>query len=249
MNVADTLAIIFALCAVPIFFVLMRVTAPYGRHAREGWGRLMGRSVAFFLMEMPAPLLFSLCFFLGQGTLTFPAVAFFILWQFHYVHRAFIYPWTTSGRTKNIPVAIVFMGATFNIINSLLQGTTLYMSGPKYGPDWAYDPRFIIGVILFIAGYVLNRHADSVLSRLRKENRGYAIPNDKAFQFVSCPNYLGEIIEWVGWAIATWTWAGLAFAIWTFANLAPRAVAHHRWYLKTFPNYPRKRKALLPWLF
>ena len=53
------------------------------------------------------------------------------------------------------------------------------------------------------------------------------------------PNYLGEIVEWTGWALATWSLAGLAFAVYTAANLAPRAVANHDWYLSTFDDYPR----------
>jgi len=65
---------------------------------------------------------------------------------------------------------------------------------------------------------------------------------------ISCPNYFGEIIEWFGWAIATWSLAGLAFAIFTFSNLVPRALAHHRWYLSKFPNYPKKRRAIIFWL-
>ena len=70
-----------------------------------------------------------------------------------------------------------------------------------------------------------------------------------AFELVSCPNYLGEILEWCGWALATWSWPGLAFALYTIANLAPRAVTHHRWYRETFPDYPPKRRALVPYLF
>jgi protein-S-isoprenylcysteine O-methyltransferase Ste14 len=66
------------------------------------------------------------------------------------------------------------------------------------------------------------------------------------FEWVSCPNYLGEIVAWAGWALATWSPAGLVFAVWTFANLAPRAWSHHRWYRSNFPEYPKERKALVP---
>jgi hypothetical protein len=65
---------------------------------------------------------------------------------------------------------------------------------------------------------------------------------------VSAPNYLGEIVEWSGWALATWSLAGLAFALYTTANLAPRALANHRWYRQQFPGYPPERRALLPHL-
>jgi len=34
--------------------------------------------------------------------------------------------------------------------------------------------------------------------------------------------------------------------LWTIANLAPRALANHKWYKETFPEYPSQRKALIP---
>jgi 3-oxo-5-alpha-steroid 4-dehydrogenase 1 len=34
----------------------------------------------------------------------------------------------------------------------------------------------------------------------------------------------------------------------TMANLVPRALATHAWYQKTFPNYPKERKAIFPFL-
>ena len=59
---------------------------------------------------------------------------------------------------------------------------------------------------------------------LRKtKGNGYHIPEGFLFKYVSCPNYLGEIIEWLGWAILTLSPAGLVFFIWTFSNLVPRA--------------------------
>ena len=75
------------------------------------------------------------------------------------------------------------------------------------------------------------------------------MPQGRLFRWVSCPNYLGETIEWAGWAIATWSMAGAAFAFWTAANLVPRAVAHHRWYRQKFPDYPNQRRAILPAIF
>jgi 3-oxo-5-alpha-steroid 4-dehydrogenase 1 len=88
-----------------------------------------------------------------------------------------------------------------------------------------------------------------VLRALRAPGeRGYKIPKGGLYEWVSCPNYLGEMIEWTGWALATWSVAGLAFAVYTIANLAPRAVAHHRWYRMQFPEYPPGRKAIIPFV-
>ena len=56
------------------------------------------------------------------------------------------------------------------------------------------------------------------------------------------------MIEWIGWAILTWSLAGAAFAIYTIANLLPRALQHHRWYKSQFADYPADRKAIIPYL-
>lgn len=56
------------------------------------------------------------------------------------------------------------------------------------------------------------------------------------------------IVEWTGFAVLTWSPAAAAFAFWTAANLVPRALANLRWYRRTFPDYPRSRRALVPFL-
>jgi hypothetical protein len=56
------------------------------------------------------------------------------------------------------------------------------------------------------------------------------------------------MVQWAGWALATWSLAGLAFAVYTGANLAPRALAHHAWYRQRFPDNPARRRALVPFV-
>ena len=108
----------------------------------------------------------------------------------------------------------------------------------------------ITGLVLFLSGFILNRWADRVLHNLRKPGEtAYKIPYGGFYRWISCPNYLGEIIEWAGWAVATWSLPGLAFAVWTCANLVPRARANHAWYKKHFADYPPERKALIPKLW
>jgi len=40
----------------------------------------------------------------------------------------------------------------------------------------------------------------------------------------------------------------LSFLIWTIVNLTTRALDHHRWYIKEFPEYDKGRRALIPFL-
>ncbi len=120
----------------------------------------------------------------------------------------------------------------------------------SYGSGWLSDPRFLLGVALFGAGYAVNLHSDAVLRGLRRPGEsGYKIPQGGFFRWVSSPNYFGEVVEWCGWALATWSAAGLAFALFSFANLAPRAVSNHRWYREQFPDYPAERRAIIPGLW
>ncbi len=144
-------------------------------------------------------------------------------------------------------LAIALLGMLFNTGNGYLNGRWLFTLSGGYPISWLADPRFLLGLALFLAGLSVNTQADRALRQLRRPGEsGYKIPQGGLFRWISCPNYLGEMIEWIGWAIATWSWPGLAFAVWVAANLVPRAQAHHRWYHEHFPDYPPERKALLP---
>jgi 3-oxo-5-alpha-steroid 4-dehydrogenase 1 len=233
-----------------VFLFLFFISAPYGRHARQGWGPTVSNTVGWVIMEAPSPLVFTACFVWGKN-FTAPAWAFLFLWLLHYGYRAFIYPMRmgASGK-KRMPLAIALLGVVFNSINGYINGRWLFGFADAYDTSWLWDPRFVVGTLLFLAGYVINHHSDHVLRTLRKPGEtGYKVPNGGMYRFVSAPNYLGEVVEWAGWALLTFCLPGAAFAFWTAANLAPRAATHHAWYRETFPNYPKKRKALIPFLW
>lgn len=78
--------------------------------------------------------------------------------------------------------------------------------------------------------------------------KGYKIPYGGLFRWVSAPNLFGEVVEWTGFAIMTWSLATISFAVWTAANVLPRAVAHHKWYKAQFPEYPPERRAVIPFI-
>jgi 3-oxo-5-alpha-steroid 4-dehydrogenase 1 len=232
---------------VVVFAALFFVAAPYGRHIRRGWGGTLGSRIGWVVMEAPAPLVFAACFITGGVALTIPLVVFLIFWEAHYLHRAFFYPFSRRDSASRMPAAVVGLGFFFNIMNGYLNGRYLFHFSGGYAAGWLADPRFITGLVLFLAGFAINRGADQVLRDLRRPGeQAYRIASRGLYRWVSCPNYLGEIVIWVGWAVATWSLPGLAFAFWTTANLLPRARAHHAWYRRHFPDYPPERKALVP---
>ena len=76
--------------------------------------------------------------------------------------------------------------------------------------------------------HFINPHSDNIIQNLRKPGENYYnIPYRGMFRYVSSPTYFGEITEWVGWAVMTWSGPGLIFALWTLANLAPRGRSNH----------------------
>ncbi|CCO17365.1 predicted protein [Bathycoccus prasinos] len=133
------------------------------------------------------------------------------------------------------------------------------------------DVLFKLGLVLAVFGALVNVVSDEILLRRRRANTRatpsraaarrhsvvstnksskYILPNGFFFDYVLCPNYLGEFIEWLGLAVATNNLALRAFALWTFANLFPRAVNYRRWYVDTFGEKAvgKHRKAFLPFL-
>lgn len=242
------LCVFFGLGAL-VFPALFFIAAPYGRHRRRGWGPTIDDTLGWVLMEAPSALTFAACFALGARRASPVAIAFLLLWEAHYVHRAFIFPFRRSGAPRRMPLAVAAMAALFNLMNGYLNGRWLNTLSPPYPDGWLTDPRFLIGAALFVVGYGINLQSDEILRHLRAPGEtGYKIPTGGLYRWVSSPNYLGEMIEWTGFAIASWSLPGLAFALWTAANLVPRAVSHHRWYQEKFPDYPGERRALIPYL-
>ncbi len=233
---------------------LLFLSAPYGRHARAGWGPSLGARLGWHLMEAPALFGFvaAALYFLGgpgaSGRIAPAAWVLFGLWVLHYGDRELLYPRRLRDPKKPMPWVVVGMGFFFNALNGPMNG--LQVGGGHYGVAWLVDPRFLLGTALFLTGFILNRMADAKLFALREKNPGaYAIPRGGLFELISCPNYAAEILQWIGWALATWSMAGAAFAVFTACNLAPRALQHHRWYRERFPDYPKARRALIPFVF
>lgn len=235
-----------------VFFLLFYVTAPYGRHRREGWGMEIDNQTGWILMEIVSLAGFWLFFLLGDWKTGLMPYLFLFLWSFHYFYRSVIFPSLFKSK-KTMPLTVMLMAVLFNVFNSYIQGRYLFTFSPaaeKYSISWLTTPQFIFGIILFLIGFYIHVNSDTITRKLRKTGENeYKIPRRGLFRWVSNPNYFGEIIQWSGWALLTWSLPGLVFAFWTFANLFPRAVSNHRWYRDTFKEYPEERRIIIPFLF
>tara|TARA_Y100000589_G_scaffold189995_1_gene179913 strand:+ start:41 stop:790 length:750 start_codon:yes stop_codon:yes gene_type:complete len=238
--------VIWVTVAVITFIYLFFESAPYGRHIKDGWGVKISARLGWIVMESPCVFLMILYAILVYDQLKNYHIIFLILWLTHYIHRTLIYPFAIKMTNPYMPISIAASAFFFNIINVSIQAYGIFYF-TQFSQDWLVSNTFMIGLSLFLIGMYINIKSDYIMINLKKEKGpGYHIPNSFLYKYLSAPNYFGEIIEWLGWAILTWSISGLVFLIWVIANLFPRAISHHKWYLNKFEDYPKNRKAIIP---
>lgn len=252
LTTLNTIAYIWLAIASVVHVTMFFVTAPFGRHTSESWGISINNKLGWVIMELPSFAI--MLYFLIFGTNSFHSFAWilFSLWIVHYFNRTFIYPVRIKPTPKKMPLFIVVNAIIFNLVNAGLNGYYLaeLTHVNDYNLDWLTSIHFVLGILLFITGMAINWKSDSILINLRKPGEsGYKIPKTFLFKYISSPNLFGEIIEWAGFALMAWNLPAFTFMIWTMANLIPRAKNHHDWYHRQFPDYPKERKAVIPFLY
>ena len=118
--------------------------------------------IVLYLLIIPEILLFS-----------FPYLIMIGLFSLHYINRIFVFPFRLHTKGKKMPLVIMFSAIFFNMMNGFSFG--YYFSHfASYTNEWLSDPRFLIGVILFFTGLIINWKADSIFDQFAKTN-GYRL--------------------------------------------------------------------------
>lgn len=250
-----------ALVGLVVFIALYFVDAGYGKMRTEKWGPAINNKIGWCLMEAPV---FIVVLFLylrslnlyGGVTRNVPYWVFLLLFEAHYFQRSFIFPFMMKGKSK-MPLVIMGLSVLWNLINGYIQGYWLFHIAPLYKPElytasWVTDPRFIIGICIFIIGMIINLHSDYVIRHLRKPgDTNHYLPKKGLYKYVTSANYFGEITEWFGFAILTWSPAGLLFFWFSCCNLVPRANSIWHRYQEEFPDeFDAKRlKRIIPFIY
>lgn len=127
---------------------------------------------------------------------------------------------------------------------------------PLYSPT--YSPTFggvtsitallpLVGLWLFAQFSNYTTHV--ILRDLRPPGTTVRkIPVGYGFSLVSCPNYFFEIFGWVIFSIVTGSLTAWFFTIVGAIQMYLWAVKKHIRYKKEFPDYPKSRKVLIPYL-
>lgn len=241
-----------ALAAV-VFVALHFIGAGYGMMYTRRWGPAVDNRWGWVLMEAPVFVAMAALWAASARRAELAPCVMAALFELHYLQRSFVFPFLFPTRGR-MPLSIVAMGVVFNLVNAVMQGGWLFYVSPPghYGAAWLTSWQFVAGTAVFFLGMGINLHSDHIIRHLRRpgDTRHY-IPRGGMFRFVSSANYLGELVEWCGFALLTWSWAGAVFALWTFANLAPRARRIRRRYAEEFgDDFRRLRlKAIIPFIY
>ena len=155
--------------AVIVFFALYFVKAGYGMFFDAKWGRPINNRLGWVLMEAPVFIAMALFWYFSDRRCELVPLIFFIFFEIHYLQRAFIFPLLLKGKGR-MPLGIMLMGITFNVLNACMQGGWIFYFAPEglYASGWLTSPQFIIGTLVFFGGMCINIHSDHIIRHFRR---------------------------------------------------------------------------------
>ncbi|KAI0258363.1 3-oxo-5-alpha-steroid 4-dehydrogenase-domain-containing protein [Gloeopeniophorella convolvens] len=139
----------------------------------------------------------------------------------------------------------------------------LFLAYPIYGPTYSVNSPFIRGTmrsnpqfLWALAGVWLYAELSNLKTHLITRSLRPAgstkrsVPHGYGFNLVSFPNYFFESLAWAAVAYMSGSWSAWFFWTVSTAQMLSWAAKKHRAYKKEFgKEFPRGRKAMIPFLF
>jgi len=110
------------------------------------------------------------------------------------------------------------------------------------------DALTYLGVAIFVYSELANFFHHKLLRDLRRDTMDYVIPRGGLFGRVVCPHFLFEIFSWFGLFLIFRHLSIFLFFAFTTAYLIGRSLRTLKWYREKFADFPKNRKAILPFI-
>ena len=204
-----------------------------------------------YITEYTGPIIINALLFLRIGHFNNPFIItlIFLMTTFHYAKRVwesiFVHSFTRDTMTI---LALIPNCSYYWLLFGVLCCSSLYSSSYDADVHLIGNLRLVFVPLFFYFEYK-NHQCHLVQKRLKDENKGErGIPFGHGFDLVSCANYYWEFLAWLSFAIFTGHWTSFLFCIFGLVIMAQLALVKHKYYLKSFPNYPKNRKAIIPYI-
>lgn len=176
-----------------------------------------------------------------------------ICWSFHYIKRILETIFVHRFSHATMPLKNLFKNCSYYWGFAFFVG--YFINHPLYTPPTFGAAQFYLGLAGFCISELGNFSIHIALRNLRppgtterKIPKPTMDPFTQLFNFVSCPNYTYEIGAWLSFSLMTQTLPALLFTLAGGAQMVIWALGKHRNYRKEFANYPRSRKAIIPFV-
>lgn len=253
MHPFNLLLLSMTILAVVVFISLYFVDAGYGRFYNRKWGMPVNNKIGWVVMEAPV-FVMMIVLWLTSNRVTDVYEAGF----------SAVFPDSLFSAVVcfSVPIAGQWLHSYFGGSNG--RG---FQSAECRDAGRLDFSRFACGLLSGFVALVTavyhrnsnflcgNGHQSAVGQHHPKptkngDNKHY-LPKERMFKYVTSANYYGELLEWFGFAVLTWSWTGVVFVVWTFANLAPRAAKIHERYKRDFPEEMKNSNAkrIIPFIY
>ena len=168
----------------------------------------------------------------------------------HYIKRELETAFVHRFSSETMPLINVFKNS-FHYYGLFGFLTMYFYLHPDYTPpSWASPAIFYTATALFLIFEFLNLQTHLVLKNLRTPgSTERKIPYGWGFGLVSCANYFWESMAWIVFCVQAQVLGGYVYLAASVYQMAAWAIKKHKRYKEEFPNYPRNRKAMFPFLF
>ncbi|KAI6083874.1 3-oxo-5-alpha-steroid 4-dehydrogenase-domain-containing protein [Hypoxylon rubiginosum] len=188
------------------------------------------------------------------GELSFAQQAAFVMIMLHFLKRELETMFLHKFSANTMPFAYIFRNSFFYWTFAGLLGAL-----ELYAP---YSPAALIestptndyvayaGIALYVFGEVANFDVHYYLAHLRKPGEtARKLPHGHGFSLVTCPNYMFEIIAWIGIVLVTRSPSLLVFITIGSYMMWKWGWGKEKAYRKQFGDkYKKKRSVILPGL-
>nr|CAD7457122.1 unnamed protein product [Timema tahoe] len=214
-----------------------------------------------FLAEYAGPLLVYVWLyqrpwlFYGEGAASLPVhqVVHWAMWCYvaHYVKRLLETIFVHRFSNATMPFMNLFKNCSYYWLFTAY--IAYHVNHPLYTPPGKWQAyaglaMFILCELGNLSIHVALRNLRPPGTKLRKIPEVTSNPFTALFNFVSCPNYTYEFGSWLAFSIMTQCLPAGLFTLAGMYQMSVWALGKHRAYKKEFPNYPRGRSAILPFL-